>query len=165
MMFPPIRKNNGSSIFRTLLLFKMLELMVVLLVLSVLYDALISRVMDYHADYEVAEVNWTISMLRSARRTELVQDEINRALGRIDKRAAQKLRSRNPMLTLQPLPRNYIGELCDPDPLAVQGGSWYFDRCNNWLVHVSTSEKIFAREHPKVLKFNVESLRLLTDPA
>lgn len=155
------RISTGSSLLRSLLLFKMFELMVVVLVLSVLYYTVIDRVMDYRAQYESAEVNWTIATINTARKTEIATDTIYRALG---KKIAPRQKSANPMQSLDPKPRNYVGELCDPDPRTLSG-SWYFDRCKSVLVYVYTNEKFFAGGHPKMLRFNVESLHLLTDPA
>jgi type II secretory pathway pseudopilin PulG len=159
------RKYNAVSLLRSLLLFKMLELLVVIFVLSSLYYVLIDRVMYYRKQYEQAEVSWTLAAINSARRTELAMDEIYLALGRKTTPSALRTKYRNPMQLMNPQPRNYVGEICDPDPRTIEGGSWYFDKCYSWLVYVFSSEKIFSREYPKVLKFNVESLRLLTDPA
>ncbi|MFD2367237.1 hypothetical protein [Pseudoduganella sp. GCM10020061] len=159
------RKYNATSLLRSLLLFKMLELLVVIFVLSSLYYVLIDRVMYYRKQYEQAEVSWTLAAINSARRTELAMDEVYRALGRKAHPARIRSKHGNPIQLMNPQPRNYIGEICDPDIRVIEGGSWYFDKCNSWLVYVFSNEKIFSREYPKVLKFNVESLRLLTDPA
>ena len=165
MKVPLSRKNNVASVLRALLLFKMFELLVVVMVLSVLYYSVIDRVIGYRQHYETAEVNWTITAINTARRTEIATNAIYRAIGKKELLAQRRPQSRNPMDALDPKPKNYIGEICDPDPREVQGGSWYFDKCNVWLVFVYTNEKFFARGYPKMLKFNVESLHLLTDPA
>src|SRR5687768_11250517 len=118
------RKYNAVSLLRSLLLFKMLELVVVIFVLSSLYYVLIDKVMYYRQQYEQAEVSWTLASLNSARRTELAMDEIYRALGRKARPAAVRSKYRNPMLLMNPQPRNYIGEICDPDLRSVATGSW-----------------------------------------
>jgi ABC-type multidrug transport system fused ATPase/permease subunit len=158
------RKNNGSSVLRALLLFKMFELLVVVMVLSVLYYTVIDRVMQYRAQYESAEVSWTIAAINTAKKTSIATETIYRALGKQDL-LRQRPRSGNPIDFLAVPPRNYLGEMCDPDPRTVVRGGWYFDKCNQWLVYVFNSEKFFAQEYPKMLRFNVESLHLLTDPA
>lgn len=158
------RKNNGSSLLRSLLLFKLLELMVVVLVLSVLYSVMISKILAYRQDFEVAEVNWTVAMMRTAKRAQLTQQEFDRALGRPGLQAENGMPV-NPVLLLHRQPRNYVGELCNPDERELGKGIWYFDKCNLWLVYIFADEKFFPQEHPKLLKFHVESLRLLTEPA
>jgi prepilin-type N-terminal cleavage/methylation domain-containing protein len=142
-------KDHGFTLF---------ELVVVILLLCGIYYLVIGRLMYYRTQYEAAEVRWTLSAMRASKRAELAPLH-----GGLSSGEAQ--RQSNPMRLLSQPPHNYLGELCDPDVQQLRRGSWYFDRCNSWLVYVYNSEKIFAREHPKILKFNVESLRLLTDPA
>ncbi|HEU4853619.1 MAG TPA: hypothetical protein VFT37_15835 [Telluria sp.] len=158
------RKNNISRTLQSLLVFKLFELVVVMLVLSGLYYTLIPRVMSARGAYETAEVNWTVAALGASRRTERAIIEMNFALGKY-RRTKKPLPVKNPMSLMSPQPRNYIGEFCNPDTREIARGSWYFDHCNLWLVYVFNSEKIFASEYPKVMKFNVESLRLLSGPA
>ncbi|HEY1044080.1 MAG TPA: hypothetical protein VGE60_09465 [Telluria sp.] len=147
---------RGFPFSRKITLF---ELVVVFLLLCGIYYLLIDRLIYFRRQYEVAQVNWTIAAIHTARGVDAAARRVGRHRG--EKPGA----ARNPMQYLEPAPPNYIGELCDPDPMNVERGIWYFDRCNSWLVYVYNSEKFFAPEYPKILKFNVESLRLLTDPA
>lgn len=135
------------------------ELVVVLLLLCGIYYLLIDRLIYFRKEYEVAQINWTIAAIHTAQRV----DGAARLAGHHRREGLSE--SRNPMRYLDPAPPNYAGELCNPDLVSVERGSWYFDPCNSWLVYVYNDEKFFASEYPKILKFNVESLRLLTDPA
>jgi hypothetical protein len=153
------RKNNASRMYCRAGGFTLFELIVVILLLCGIYYVVIDRLMYYRAQYESAEVRWTIAAIHASRRAELAikQQRIT---------VEQRLElSRNPMRELGRLPHNYLGEICDPDVSSLEPGNWYFDNCNLWLVYIYNREKFFALRHPKILKFNVESLRLLTDPA
>ena len=138
--------------------FALFELIVVILLLCGIYYLLIERLMYYRVQYEAAEVRWTLAAMRSSRHAGVVVQ--TGGLIRMEQAGRG-----NPMLLLSRLPHNYLGELCNPDVRQLERGNWYFDKCNSWLVYIYNSEKIFAQEYPKILKFNVESLRLLTDPA
>jgi hypothetical protein len=139
--------------------FTLFELVVVILLLCGIYYVVIDRLMYYRAQYESAEVRWTIAAIHTSQRAELaMKSPASGALNAVE-------RSRNPIRHLSRLPHNYLGEICDPDVDDLEPGNWYFDNCNLWLVYIYNREKFFALGHPKILKFNVESLRLLTDPA
>jgi hypothetical protein len=153
------RKNNAVFPCRRVGGFTLFELMVVILLLCGIYYVVIERLMYYRTQYESAEVRWTLAAIRSSGQVDLAL----RKGGLLVRKPS--VASPNPMRMLAPLPRNYLGEMCDPDLAEVEPGNWYFDPCNSWLVYVYNHEKLFALGHPKILKFNVESLRLLTDPA
>ena len=156
---PLSRKNNAVSAPSKAGGFTLFELMVVILLLCGIYYVVIERLMYYRAQYETAEVRWTVAAIRAS-------GQVNSALARGGLLVRKpSMHSPNPMRLLAPLPRNYLGEMCNPDLSEVEPGNWYFDSCNSWLVYVYNHEKLFAVGHPKILKINVESLRLLTDPA
>lgn len=159
------RENNIWRALRSLIYFQLLELLVVVLVISALYYVLIERLLEIEKQFEAAEVTWTVTALKTASRADKTVQHLQRALGKAPEALPEGMSKANPMRLLSRLPRNYIGELCDADPQLVPRGSWYFDRCNSWLVYVFSEQKIFSSGYPRIIKFHVESLRLLTDPA
>jgi hypothetical protein len=159
------RENNIWRALRSLIYFQLFELLVVVLVISSLYFVLIGNLLDIESKFETAEVTWTMTALKTASQAERTTQHLRRALGKVPAALPAGISAGNPMRLLSPMPRNYIGEFCDANPNRVQKGSWYFDKCNNWLVYVFAEQKIFSSGHPRILKFNVESLRLLTEPA
>lgn len=161
-VFP--KYNTASRTLRSYLYFKLFELIIVMLVLSALYSAVMDRLNDIQKHYETAEVNWTIAALKTAASAERTSFLIHKALGK-PASAFPIATSPNPMRLLSKLPRNYIGELCNPGIGDVPPGSWHYDRCNHWLAYMFSNEKIFAQEYPKMLRFNVEFFHLLTDTA
>lgn len=159
------RENNIWRTLRSLIFFQLFELLVVVLVISALYFVLIGRLVDVQEQFESAEVTWTIAAIRTATHAEFTMRHFHRALGRVPERTVTGLSATNPIRLLARQPRNYVGELCNANPSTVKPGSWYFDRCNSWLVYVFSEQKNFSSGYPKIIKFHVESLRLLTDPA
>ena len=159
------RENNIWRTLRSLIYFQLFELLVVVLVISALYYVLIGRLLNIESQFETAEVTWTVAALKTAGSAERTFQYLRRAQGKPEDALPPGLSFANPMRLLSPLPRNYIGELCDADPNMVQRGSWYFDKCKSRLVYVFAEQKIFSSGYPRILKFHVESLRLLTDPA
>lgn len=149
------QKYNAGALKAGLLSHAVFELMVVTTIVSGGYFTVGDSLLEYRKQYEVAELNWTLSALRTSRYTEEIVTRRLRG-GVIDLH-------KSPMYLLSPVPRNYLGEYCRPDPAALAKGSWYFDKCKSQLVYIMHPEKFFATEHPKILKFNVESFRLLTD--
>ena len=159
------RENNVWRTLRSLIYFQLFELLVVVIVLSALYFVLIGRLLDVESQFETAEVTWTVAAIKTAGNADRTMQHLRRALGKPEASPPAGVSAANPMRLLTSLPRNYIGEFCNIDPNAIRGGSWYFDKCNRRLVYVFAGQKIFSSGYPRVLKFNVESLRLLTDPA
>lgn len=156
---PLSRKNNAVSACSRAGGFTLFELMVVILLLCGIYYAVIERLMYYRMQYESAEVAWTVAAIRTSREADFAMKR-----GGLAERKPHD-GAPNPMGLLIRPPHNYLGEMCNPEVGKVEPGNWYFDSCNSWLVYVYNQEKLFALGHPKILKFNVESLRLLTDPA
>lgn len=159
------RENNIWRTLRALIYFQLFELLVVVLVIGALYYVLFGRLLELESQFETAEVTWTVAALKTAGRAERTIQYLRRSQGKPEEALPAGVSRANPMRLLSPVPRNYIGEFCNADPAVLQRGSWYFDKCNSWLVYVFAEQKIFSFGYPRVLKFNVESLRLLTDPA
>lgn len=159
------RENNIWRTLRSLIFFQLFELLVVVLVISALYFVLIGRLVEVEQQFESAEVTWTVAAIKTATHADIAMQHFHRALGRAPEGMPRDISIANPIRLLARQPRNYIGEFCNADPSTIKRGSWYFDKCNSWLVYVFSEQKNFSAGYPKILKFHVESLRLHTDPA
>lgn len=141
-------RHRGASLF---------ELMVIASLVSICYIGILSQLRYYRTQYEEAEISWTVAAIQTALTGIYVRSHLMQS-------AAPELNGVNPFGLLMRQPTNYAGEICNADPRDLKRGNWYFDKCNSWLLYVFASEKFFAPEYPKILKFKVESFRLLTAP-
>lgn len=90
----------------------------------------VSRILPLQADAERVAMERNLGALRAA-----VGNEVARRTVRQGFAAVADLAGTNPMALLEEPPENYLGELDGPDPAAVGGYQWYFDRTRKTLVY------------------------------
>jgi prepilin-type N-terminal cleavage/methylation domain-containing protein len=111
--------------------FTLLELMVVVSIIGVLAAVFLDRVLRYQEDAELAAMEQTVGILRSALHLQIAGILTRGAPGDLNKLANQ-----NPMDWLAEKPRNYSGEYFDPKAGQVPPGNWYFDLKDRQLVYL-----------------------------
>lgn len=111
--------------------FSLFELLVVIALISTLATVLLNRLAYYQEAAEKANMEYTISALRSALRLHI-------ATLMVEGRAQQNilLAQQNPMNWLETKPGNYAGQFANPDSGAITPGSWYFDTADSTLVYL-----------------------------
>lgn len=130
--------TQGSYLMKRQRGFSLLELFVVAGVAAVLIGILLSRLTYYQEMAEKAEMEFTISALKSAMRERIASLMIH---GRAQDYVL--LVQQNPMEWLEQKPSNYLGEFAHPDAKKMQPGSWYFDSVDKVLIYVVKSGAYF----------------------
>jgi general secretion pathway protein G len=110
--------------------FTLVELLVVVCIVALLALQLNRRLQILLVEAEHASAEHLIGAVRSA-----VALEVARLVLHGDAERLRALLDTNPMERLAEKPGNYLGELDGPNPAAVEGGHWYFDRIRHELVY------------------------------
>lgn len=111
--------------------FTLIELLVVVVIIAVLYTVLLDRVSFYQERAEKTAMMEVEGALQSA----LVMQYGRLILHGSEADIAQ-LATENPMKWLMKPPANYAGEFYEPQPSAVEPGSWVFDLKTHELVFI-----------------------------
>ena len=124
-------------------------------IISVLFVFAAERLMTLAVQAERAQVQQTIGIIRSALAMRIAAHV---ARDTVPELAA--LANGNPMELLADTPDTYLGELDHPDPAAIEGGQWYFDRRTRLLVYRVLNEKEFETDlpGPKRIRWRLEAV-------
>ena len=139
--------------------FSLLELAVVVSVVGILAGILLTNVLSYRDEAELAAVGQVTGALRSALHLKTAQLFVRH---QEDQMAA--LAEQNPMDWLAERPRNYLGEFYAPIGQDLTPGNWYFDRKDKLIVYLLNYGKTVGKDAPKVMKFKVKLARLTPEP-
>lgn len=125
----PVRKFRG---------FSLLEFLVGVISIGIIATILLNRLLYYQEAAEKTNMEYTMSMMKSALRSRM-------ASLLIEGRAQEYIRlaQENPMDWLEPKPDNYLGKLANPDPGQLAAGNWYFDSANGTTVYLVGRGKYF----------------------
>jgi prepilin-type N-terminal cleavage/methylation domain-containing protein len=123
--------------------FTLLEMVLVVAIVSVLVIIALDKLSGVRVDAERVAMETVIGSLESALNVTLASHAVK---GRLEALAA--LAGSNPMDLLAKTPRNYLGALSAPDPHAIQGYAWYFDRGAGALVYRVQNVEYFATDLP-----------------
>lgn len=111
--------------------FSLFELLIAVIAISVLATILLNRLTYYQEVAEKAEMEYTISALKSALRLHLATLMVE---GRLQE--AAHLAQQNPMDWLERKPANYAGQFADLRANQIAPGSWYFETVDRTLVYL-----------------------------
>jgi prepilin-type N-terminal cleavage/methylation domain-containing protein len=136
--------------------FSLLELMVAISVISIVGIVLLNRLSYYQEMAEKADMEYTVSAIKSALRMRMASLMIE---GR-----AQEFRSlaqENPMDWLEKKPANYLTLQLPVDPRFSLAGQWYFDAPNRMLVYLPKHNDYFQpdKSGQKRVRLQVTYLR------
>ncbi|HEY8100803.1 MAG TPA: type II secretion system protein [Burkholderiaceae bacterium] len=142
--------------------FSLLELMVAVMIISIAGIVLLNRLSYYQEMAEKADMEYTISALKSALRMRMASLMID---GR-----AQEIRSlalENPMDWLEKKPANYLTLQLPRDPRFTLEGNWYFDSANRVLAYQPKHNNYFQPDSSgqKRIRLQVTYLRNEAVPA
>ncbi|MGZ3236522.1 MAG: type II secretion system protein [Burkholderiaceae bacterium] len=138
---PSLARIQKTFCTRSLRGFSLLELMVSVMVISVAGIILLNRLSYYQEMAEKADMEYTISALKSALRMRMATLMIE---GR-----AQEFRSlaqENPMDWLEQKPANYLTLELPHDPRFTLAGHWYFDSAKRVLVYLPKHNDYFQAD-------------------
>lgn len=132
----------------------LIELLTVVVVVAVVATVLLERLLPLLGEAE----HMHIRMNHDALVTAVNLETARRAL-RNEPEAMAALASSNPVALLDRPPGTYIGAFDDPDPAAIDGGSWYFDREQGVLVYRVRHARYFRSDlqGPPRLRFRIET--------
>lgn len=132
----------------------LIELLTVVVIVAVVATMLLERLLPLLGEAE----RMHIRMNHDALATAVNLENARRALQ--DKpEAMAALAGSNPMALVDRPPDNYIGAFGDPDPAAIDGGHWYFDREQDVLVYRVRHARYFHSElaGPPRVRFRIET--------
>lgn len=110
--------------------FSLLELAVVTALIAVLIAIAAPRLWKLRVQAERVAVARVVGGIRSALGLEAAEQAVRGGL-----QGLHALHGTNPMALLAQAPHNYLGAFDHPDPAAIDGGHWYFDRGRGLLVY------------------------------
>lgn len=131
--------------------FSLFEFAVAAIIVAILTGVLLMRLMDYREQAELAAVERTVGILRSAL---VFKSGSLAARGQQDELTS--LITKNPVELLSEKPANYLGEYYAPDNSRLPKGSWYYDRASKMLVYLLNHAKKFPYGSADALYFKVE---------
>jgi len=136
--------------------FSLLELLVAVILAAVLVSVLLTRLSYYQEAVEKANVEYTISALKSALRIEMATMLVQ---GRVHDYAL--LAQQNPMDWLEEKPVNYRPGLKNPASEIQQAGYWYFDPIEHTLTYWVISGDYFEpdKSGQKRIRLQVKLVR------
>lgn len=123
--------------------FSLLELVIVIAIIVLLLVIAVDKLLPLRVDAERTAMENVLGALKSALNIEVAA---HIAKGQIPLLAA--LQDSNPMNRLSEQPKNYAGEFDAPDPIAIEGGQWYFDRHDHSLVYRVSNVESFQTSLP-----------------
>jgi hypothetical protein len=118
-------------------------MIIVVIAIATLYTIAIDRLLQYRLDAEKVSINMLLGTLRSA-----ISLEIANRISKGDISVLEEAAGANPMTYLAVLPHNYLGELDNPDPAAIESGQWYFDTASGLLVYRVLNDNYFDSPLP-----------------
>lgn len=132
----------------------LIELLIVVAVVAVVATVLLERLLPLLGEAE----HMHIRMNHDALATAVNLEAARRALQN-EPEAMADLAGSNPVALLDRPPGNYIGAFDDPEPAAIAGGSWYFDREQGALVYRVRHARYFHSDlaGPPRLRFRIET--------
>jgi prepilin-type N-terminal cleavage/methylation domain-containing protein len=119
--------------------FSLLELVVVVVIIAFLMVLALDRLVAVRVDAERAAMEAVVGTLKSA-----IGIKFAEAIVKRDNPGLRALEGSNPMERLAEVPKNYLGELDDPEVGSLEPGNWYFDRRNRVLVYLPEHVTYFA---------------------
>ncbi len=133
--------------------FTLLELVVVVLIISILFLVAIDKYLDLLVDVERATMEQNLGIMRSAVAMQVARKIVDGEVGQIADMAGT-----NPMNYLSQHQQNYLGELEQADPAAMEAGQWYFDKSQQNLVYQVKNTDYFQSElnDPPRARFKIE---------
>jgi type II secretory pathway pseudopilin PulG len=126
------------------------ESAVAAIIVGVLGAVLLTRLVYYQEQAELAAATRTANQLRAALALKLAHIYAGNRQAELPALAGQ-----NPMEWLAEKPANYAGEYYAPARGEVAAGQWYFDRSGRKLVYLLAEGKFFNGARPKALQFKV----------
>ncbi|BCA78661.1 prepilin-type N-terminal cleavage/methylation domain-containing protein [Desulfuromonas sp. AOP6] len=133
--------------------FTLLELIVVVAIVAILFTVGLNKYLELLVEVERATMEQNIGIMRSA-----VAMQVAKKIVGDDLDGLSELAESNPMTYLAEQPQNYLGELHQADPAAIEGGSWYFDTAGNILIYRVKNTGYFqsALAGPKRARFKID---------
>jgi general secretion pathway protein G len=129
-------------------------------VVGILIGGLLSRLLSYQYEAELAAVAMTVASVRSALEVKAAERQLPDHSGDLT-----FLTEENPLNLLKVKPVNYAGEFYHPSDADIGRGNWCFDRAEKELVYLLNFRNSFGDAQTKRLKFKVKLLRLPHSPA
>lgn len=117
--------------------FSLLELVVVVIIISIFFVAIVSRLWGLQVDAERAAMEQTVGVLDSA-----IGIKVATHIAKGDIAGLHALDRSNPMNQLAKLPKNYVGEV-DEASADIEDGNWYFDTRSRYLVYLVRNKSYF----------------------
>ncbi|MEX2163362.1 MAG: prepilin-type N-terminal cleavage/methylation domain-containing protein [Sulfuricaulis sp.] len=132
--------------------FSLLELVIVIVIISVLLVLAVSRLLALQVDAERVTMEMVAGILRSAIGMKVAESIVKSKVSEL-----KVLEGSNPMDLLAEVPRNYLGEKEDVDPLKLEDGNWYFDKREKALVYLVRNRGFFegGASNPPRARFSV----------
>jgi prepilin-type N-terminal cleavage/methylation domain-containing protein len=137
-------KNRGFTLF---------ELAIVVAIVGVLGAALMTRIIFYQEQAELAGVEQLVGTMRSALNLKVARFYIDG-----NAKNLRSLADENPMDWLAEHPKNYLGEFYLPDGKDLAAGNWYYDRSSKCLVYLLNKASNVRDSGANALKFRVKVL-------
>lgn len=122
--------------------FTLFELITAVLAISIAGAMLLDRLFYYQELAEKAEMEYTISAVKSALRLRMAEMLV---AGRAQDYGL--LAADNPMNWLEQKPRNYLGTLAENENADLKQGSWYFDARSRELIYTVNRGDHLQVEH------------------
>ena len=138
--------------------FSLLELIVVICVVAVLAGTLLSRIVWYQKQAEMAQKDTVVGVIRSALGMKIAQLVVQ---GR--QQEISKLATMNPMDLLAQKPPNYLGEFNTLQNEKISSGNWYFNRKLLLLVYIASSGATRQVSDSHQFAYRIELIRTRDD--
>ena len=149
------RRGKCNTYFprKKLRAFTLIEFAVVAAILGVLGGVLLSRIVFYQEQAELAAVQRTLATLRSALTFKVAHLNMSNRRAELPSLAGD-----NPMNWLAEPPANYLGEFSDLKSREIPNGNWFFDKFEEKLIYSLNNGKKIESRQPHLLKFKVKLL-------
>lgn len=118
--------------------FTLLELIVVVCVVCALFLTALNKTWELQTTAERATMEYNVGALRSALALQFVAKIVQQ-----DEEGIAQLAGINPMVLLNQVPGNYLGEFDGVDPTTLKVGNWYFDQRQKMLVYLVRNSHFF----------------------
>lgn len=118
--------------------FSLFEIVVVVLLIGVLMSIAIDRMLQLQIAAEKVSVQELLGNLKGAVNLQAADLVVHKGLG-----SMRILESSNPMLYLQELPHNYLGNRSEHDAGQLAKGNWFFDPNEGVLVYIVNNTSYF----------------------
>ena len=138
MTMPRLRRSGRVSSAAGHGGYTLLELIVVVVIVCLLLLAALDKMWELQTTAERATMEYNVGALRSALALQFVARIV-----RHDEEGIAQLAGINPMLLLNQVPGNYLGEFDGVDPTTLEVGNWYFDQRQKMLVYLVRNSHFF----------------------